>query len=107
MLSSSSSIFWFICSRKRWKFELSLLAKRWHFVLLSIVIQLLHSTAANLAYYRHVQADTLRDVGFELIAPIHESARDISEVITLFIIGSVFCFSFLTFLRINPPVYWV
>jgi len=95
-----------LCSPVRWKTEGKILLSHIHIIIICVIGQFLHSTAANYAYLRHKPSEPLDDLGFEVIPPIHGSLRDVSEIICLGIVASAFLLSFTLFFYTPPPVPW-
>ena len=96
-----------LCNHRRWFLEIKLLTKKFHIILITVVGQFVHSTAANIAYLRHIQSEPLQDIGFELIPAINGPIRNVSEVITLAIVFSICLLSFTPFFFKPTPVHWV
>eukprot|EP01083_Nonionella_stella_P258539 883565_1 len=99
-------LYYSLCSRKRWNIEVKIFYYKLHIIILAIITQLIHSAAANYAYFRHKQSEPLMDIGFEIIGPLPSSMHYISELITFIILVSAFIISFITFFMHPTPVYW-
>ena len=96
-----------LCNRQRWVLETKLLIRKFHVIVITVAGQFAHSTAANIAYLRHIPSEPLQDIGFELIPAINGPIRNISEIITLTIVFSVCILSLTPFLFNPTPVHWV
>lgn len=96
-----------LCNRHRWYIEIKLLIQKLHIILITVAGQFAHSTAANIAYLRHIQSEPLQDIGFDLIPAIDGPIRNISEIITLGIVFSICLLSFTPFFFNPTPVHWV
>eukprot|EP01084_Bolivina_argentea_P079628 144400_1 len=94
-----------LCSRKRWSLERQLLTKRLILIIFCVLIQVGHSIATNIAYFRHKQAPRLRDLGFELIPESSHAAGSISEHLAFLILGCVFTASFIPYFYNPTPVH--
>eukprot|EP01083_Nonionella_stella_P182679 657928_1 len=98
-------VLWSLCSFSRWKLEAHLLWQRKLLFLFCITAQFMHAIGTNIAYYRHIQGEQLKDAGFDLVPPLPHSHRVLSEFIffSIFFIG--IAHSLLPFLYQRPPVY--
>lgn len=67
----------------RFKIELSLIRTYWKSVLfiLFVLIYLSSVLFRNLAYYRAVQGETLKDLGFEVLPELNSSMKAFSEIV--------------------------
>ena len=92
-------------SQQRWKIEGLILFSKIRWVIPCIIIQLIHSIATNIAYYRHVQMNTLKDWGFDTIPALPNDLRWISEFVFSIIFFTILGFGFLPFFHNKPQYY--
>ena len=81
-----------LCSAKRWDIEFQILSQHWKLVVFSVLMQFIHSSLTNIAYYNHVQGDRLPDIGFKLLPELSDSMNTASEYfcfVTLFTVIAV------------------
>mmetsp|Transcript_19055 Transcript_19055/g.30238 ORF Transcript_19055/g.30238 Transcript_19055/m.30238 type:complete len:318 (-) Transcript_19055:93-1046(-) len=95
-----------LCSLERWKLEASLLWRQKLIFCVCVAMHFAHAPATNLAYYRHLQGERLRDAGFELVPLITPQLAVLSEILFFFILCSTVCAAFVPFLHKRPRVHF-
>jgi len=92
-------------SKSRWKLEARILLKNIKLFCCVSAMQFIHSAMTNIAYYRHIQGERLKDLGFEIIPQSPEYFTIFSEILFFSALTIIILFSLVPFLHKNPLVY--
>lgn len=94
-------------SVSRWKLEGQIIWRRKELFCLVVGMQFFHCQMTNIAFYRHVPGERLKDLGYELIPLLSSDYHVVSEIIFCTIFTIIVTLSFTPFLHKKPPIYTV
>ena len=96
-----------LSSPSRWKLEGQIIWRRKGLFCLVVGMQFFHGQMTNIAFYRHVPGERLKDLGYELIPLLSSDYHVVSEIIFWSIFTIIITLSFTPFLHKKPPIHTV